>query len=199
MKNLFAFFVMFFGVFVFADEYQKILKELDNKCDKGDVTACHQLGNFYFYSRGENKNPQKAKEYYKKTQNINQKLCENDDYMACYNLAMIFIGEKIEPNFQKAKEYINKTCEFKDGLGACYCGLGELYRDGKGVEKDTSLANSYFQKSCDLGFFSSCKYLGDYYINKEQNLELAKKYYKNPVNYQIRHHTAMNLTILLIV
>ena len=91
---------------------------------------------------------------------------------------MMFMDNTIEPNFKKAKEYIDKTCEFKDGLGACYCGLGQLYKDGNGVEKDTNLANSYFQKSCDLNFFVACKYLGDYYRDKEQNLELAEKYYK---------------------
>ncbi|MBQ7270658.1 MAG: sel1 repeat family protein, partial [Campylobacter sp.] len=66
----------------------------------------------------------------------------------------------------------------KDGLGACYCGFGELHRDGKGVKKDIGLANSYFEKSCDLNFFPACKYLGDYYRDKEQNLEIAEKYYK---------------------
>ncbi|MDA3078137.1 sel1 repeat family protein [Campylobacter sp. JMF_06 NA1] len=177
MKKI-CFLFVFFGIFAFANEYQKILKELDIKCNNNEAIACHQLGNLYFYSRGENKNPQKAKMYYKKAQNINQKLCEKNDYMACYNLAMILIDEKTEPNFQKAKEYIDKTCEFKDGLGVCYCGLGVLYGGGKGVEKNMSLANSYFEKSCDLNFFVACKYLGDYYRDKEQNLEIAKKYYK---------------------
>ena len=174
-----CFLLIVFGIFVFADEHEKILNEADEKCNKADFTACYNLGNFYFYSRGKNKNPQKANEYYKKAQNISQKLCEKDDYMACYNLAMMFItNNTMELDLQKAKEYIDKTCEIKDGLGACYCGLGWFYKDANSTEKDINLANSYFQKSCDLDFFVACKYLGDYYRDKEQNLELAKKYYK---------------------
>ncbi|GAA7921487.1 hypothetical protein HpMS258_01180 [Helicobacter pylori] len=68
-------------------------------------------------------------------------------------------------DFSKAKEYFEKACELNNGGG---CGaLGDLYDDGKGVEKNSKKASQYFSKACELNNGWGCNNLGDSYQNGE--------------------------------
>ncbi|MCQ2921647.1 SEL1-like repeat protein [Helicobacter pylori] len=60
-------------------------------------------------------------------------------------------------DFSKARKYFEKACDLKYGGG---CGaLGDLYRSGKGVEKNLIKADQYFSKACKLGNQEACEAL----------------------------------------
>ncbi|GHR55285.1 hypothetical protein VN0511_01160 [Helicobacter pylori] len=60
-------------------------------------------------------------------------------------------------DFSKAKEYFEKACELNSGGG---CGaLGDLYDDGKGVEKNSKKASQFYSKACKLGYKKACEML----------------------------------------
>ncbi|GAA7172549.1 hypothetical protein ID0408_05710 [Helicobacter pylori] len=60
-------------------------------------------------------------------------------------------------DFSKAKEYFEKACDLKDGLGCAF--LGGLYYSGEGVEKDLIKAAQFYSKACKLGEQLACKAL----------------------------------------
>ena len=60
----------------------------------------------------------------------------------------------MKQSFEKAKDFLQKSCDLKDGNG---CNLLALsYEYGFGVEKSRSMAKEYYQKACDLGFQNAC-------------------------------------------
>ncbi|MCQ2923472.1 SEL1-like repeat protein [Helicobacter pylori] len=60
-------------------------------------------------------------------------------------------------DFTQAKKYFEKACNLNYGGG---CGnLGDLYDDGKGVEKNSIKAAQYVSKACKLGDQNACKVL----------------------------------------
>ncbi|WP_439898358.1 tetratricopeptide repeat protein, partial [Helicobacter pylori] len=68
-------------------------------------------------------------------------------------------------DFSKAKKYFEKACDLKYGRG---CGaLGDLYDDGKGVEKNLKKATQYFSKACELKDGDGCFNLGRLYYYGE--------------------------------
>ncbi len=112
-------------------------------------------------------------EYKKDVNNKNaakfyQKGCELNDGFGCARLGFVHTLDK---NYQKSKELFLRTCELKDGDG--YYGLGLLYYDGNGVERDAKKAKELFEKSCDLGHPAGCNSLGmmlysGKYVEKDQ-------------------------------
>ncbi|GAA7164100.1 hypothetical protein ID0405_03400 [Helicobacter pylori] len=66
-------------------------------------------------------------------------------------------------DFSKAKEYFEKACDLKDGLGCAF--LGGLYYSGEGVEKDLIKATYLYSKACELKEGDGCGVLGVLYVN----------------------------------
>ncbi|MBH0292293.1 sel1 repeat family protein [Helicobacter pylori] len=61
-------------------------------------------------------------------------------------------------DFIQAKKYFEKACNLNYGGG---CGaLGDLYDDGKGVEKNLIKAAQFYSKACDLNDKFGCSILG---------------------------------------
>ncbi|GAA7230395.1 hypothetical protein ID0463_06680 [Helicobacter pylori] len=60
-------------------------------------------------------------------------------------------------DFSKAKEYFEKACDLKDGLGCAF--LGGLYYSGEGVEKNLIKVAQYASKACKLGVQEICEAL----------------------------------------
>ena len=54
-------------------------------------------------------------------------------------------------------QHVYKACE-NNIATACF-ELGELYREGIGVESDSSKAIEYYNKACDGGFDTGCSEL----------------------------------------
>ncbi|MGL2725486.1 tetratricopeptide repeat protein, partial [Helicobacter pylori] len=81
-------------------------------------------------------------------------------------------------DFSKARKYFEKACGLKYGGG---CGaLGDLYDDGKGVEKNLIKAAQFYSKACGLKDGWGCFNLGRlYYFGEgvEKDLTKADQYF----------------------
>ncbi|GAA7875501.1 hypothetical protein HpBT036_01160 [Helicobacter pylori] len=78
-------------------------------------------------------------------------------------LVLLGIKSYEKQDFSQARKYFEKACDLKDGRG---CGaLGDLYDDGKGVEKDLIKAAYFYSKACDLKEGDGCGALGGLYYN----------------------------------
>ena len=66
-------------------------------------------------------------------------------------------------NYKKAFEFYKKSCDSKNFAG-CHR-LGNLYNNGKGVEKDYKMAANSHEKACNGGIIGSCYNLGIMYYN----------------------------------
>ncbi|GAA8852002.1 hypothetical protein BTM165_06930 [Helicobacter pylori] len=72
-------------------------------------------------------------------------------------LVLLGIKSYEKQDFSQARKYFEKACDLKDGRG---CGaLGDLYDDGKGVEKDLIKAAQFYSKACKLGDQKACEML----------------------------------------
>ncbi|WQS64748.1 sel1 repeat family protein [Helicobacter pylori] len=80
-------------------------------------------------------------------------------------------------DYIQAKKYFEKACGLNNGGG---CGaLGDLYDDGKGVEKNLIKAAYLYSKACELKESFGCGALAVLYINGqgvEKNLTKADQY-----------------------
>ncbi|GAA8852060.1 hypothetical protein UBN116_10070 [Helicobacter pylori] len=80
-------------------------------------------------------------------------------------------------DYIQAKKYFEKACGLNNGGG---CGaLGDLYDDGKGVEKNLIKAAYFYSKACELKESFGCGALAVLYINGqgvEKDLTKAAQY-----------------------
>lgn len=80
-------------------------------------------------------------------------------------------------DFSKARKYFERACGLNNGRGCN--GLGDLYDDGKGVEKNLIKAAQLYSKACGLKDGRGCFNLGRlYYFGEgvEKNLTKAAQY-----------------------
>ncbi|WRA32740.1 sel1 repeat family protein [Helicobacter pylori] len=76
-------------------------------------------------------------------------------------------------DYIQARKYFEKACDLKYGGG---CGaLGDLYDDGKGVEKNLIKAAYFYSKACDLKEGMGCGNLGVLYYNGDGVKRDSKK------------------------
>ena len=115
------------------------------KCSKGDSFACNRIGTLYEYGKVVKKNLSKAKQYYKKS-------CQLESGEGCQNLAQTFIKEE---DYHSASAYYSEACDL-DNSDACNK-IAFLYEKGKGVKLNYSQAKKYHEKACTLGNVESCK------------------------------------------
>lgn len=57
-------------------------------------------------------------------------------------------------DYKKALQSYKELCDAKE-VKAC-SSLGYMYRNAKGVSENTTLAQQYYKKACDLGDKESC-------------------------------------------
>ncbi|GAA8953161.1 hypothetical protein HpEKB34_02410 [Helicobacter pylori] len=87
-----------------------------------------------------------------------------------FNLGMLSYDKQ---DFSKVKEYFEKACELNNG-GGCN-GLGVLYKDGQGVEKNLTKAAYFYSKACELNNGDGCGALGALYYNGDGVKQDSKK------------------------
>ena len=65
-----------------------------------------------------------------------------------------------------AIQHVHKSCD-NNMATACF-ELGELYREGAGVDRNLSKAENYYSKACDGGFDKGCFQLEKLKENKSK-------------------------------
>lgn len=82
-------------------------------------------------------------------------------------------------NYEKAFSSWLKSCE--NGNNNACDGIGFLYKDGWGVDKNIQNSMKYFEKACQNKHYESCKNLANHYYfsldKTEENILNAFKYY----------------------
>ncbi|WQT46612.1 sel1 repeat family protein [Helicobacter pylori] len=88
-------------------------------------------------------------------------------------LVLLGIKSYKEQDFSKARKYFEKACGLNNG-GGCN-GLGVLYKDGQGVEKNLTKAAYFYPKACELKDGWGCSFLGVLYYNGDGVKQDSKK------------------------
>ncbi len=101
-----------------------------------------------------------------------------------------FLEQHLEQNYELAKEFLEIGCDYEVGDGCSK--LGEMYAEGKGVEKNDSKAREYYgkakeyyKKACDLNGANGCYSLGLIYEGGKgvkRDYIKAKEYYEKACN-----------------
>ncbi|WP_199491458.1 tetratricopeptide repeat protein [Helicobacter pylori] len=86
------------------------------------------------------------------------------------NLGMLSYEKQ---DFSKARKYFEKACDLNNGWGCN--GLGVLYKDGQGVEKNLTKAAYFYSKACELKEGDGCDALGGLYYNGDGVKQDSKK------------------------
>ncbi len=155
------------------------LNNLSISCNNGNNDKCLELGIIYVEGKKTTKDYKKAKEYFKKA-------CDLENKFGCNNLAMLYekgLGLKKDPT--KAMNYYKKSCKLNylescNHLGNIYAGIytGENKFD---IKKNYFEAVKYHTKACDGNFLYSCVDLGSFYVEGKgvkSNHNTAKKFLK---------------------
>lgn len=74
-------------------------------------------------------------------------------------------------------EYFNQKLAYFDQKGKVAFELGNAYRDGIGVKKNEDLMLLWYKRAASYGNVPAIKYLGDYYLHLNFNLDKALDYY----------------------
>ncbi|RIA94274.1 hypothetical protein C1645_818265 [Glomus cerebriforme] len=168
---------------------------LDHDCNSNendehlkDEVAQYNLGQYYVYGKGVEKDEIKAFEYYKKSADqgyLNAQFqlgycyhigigtevnkvkafelykiaAEKGHIIAQNNLGALFAdGKSTEKDFEKAIYWFQNAAE--NGYEIAYYNLGWCYEYGKGIEKDEVKAFEYYKKSADQGYLKAQFQLG---------------------------------------
>ncbi|WP_240443881.1 tetratricopeptide repeat protein [Helicobacter pylori] len=76
-------------------------------------------------------------------------------------------------DFSKARKYFEKACDLNNGRGCN--GLGFLYENGRGVEKNSKKAAYLYSRACELKDGGGCGALGGLYYNGDGVKQDSKK------------------------
>ncbi|MBR1924683.1 MAG: sel1 repeat family protein [Ruminobacter sp.] len=93
------------------------------------------------------------KKNHRKAIDESERLCQANYALACYNLGTFYEAGK--GDYQKASESYEKGCSLNFGP-PCYK-LGELLERGHCVSHDGKTAESYYSRSCELGYQKGCR------------------------------------------
>ena len=110
-----------------------------------------------------------------KTEKIYKKKCEKGDFSYCYELgSMYYFAKKTSINQEKAKKYLELSCNNKIANG-CYI-LGIMYQN-----INLNRSKKYLEKSCLNGYGFACYQLGNnsskegIFSDKEYTKDMFKK------------------------
>jgi len=140
----------------------------EDKCNSGDALSCNKLAQTFTKTKGFRRNYEKVVKYYKKGCNLKNKV-------SCKTLAELYKNSFYEKEKETATFY-KKTCEldpndkescrfaviFKyyeecDNKNAKACDkIGTLLDLGVELRSNSRVAESFFQKACDLGDKKAC-------------------------------------------
>ncbi len=131
------------------------IERIKRQCQSGDMEECYKAGLLY-QERGESsKGKEKKMALLKLANSFFDLSCEGDVYRGCAETAFYYAASSSKkPDYLKAREYARKACEHNVGSG-CYL-LSFLFREGKGVLRDSSISTHYKQKAVEF-YKSTCR------------------------------------------
>ncbi len=135
LLSLFAFMPVMSQAGMTPDEVKKF-EVYKVKAEKGDAYAQHNLGVFYYYGVGTEKNWVEAVKWYRKAAQAGIALAQ-------FNLGCCCLyGNGVEKDEVEAVKWIRKAAE--QGVAEAQVNLGSCLYQGKGVAKDEIEAYAYF-------------------------------------------------------
>ncbi len=126
-------------------DYKKAYVLYKKACENDYMPACNSLGLLCLNGYGVKKNSLKAIEYFTNA-------CYENNYMdSCNNIAILYMLGKsgVNKNHKRAKELFERSCYLNSAKGCM--GLGDIYKNGYGVEANKSMAAYYYEKACNCG------------------------------------------------
>jgi uncharacterized protein len=135
-----------------AGDHSGAAEQYAQGCDFGSGLACASLGDLYKIGRGVSLDPEKALEFYEKG-------CEKNGAAGCAGAARMLElstadAPKVEAFQQKVLKLSTPRCDVGD---AYHCSLlGDAYRDGRSVAKDSARARKLYRTGCDGGIARGC-------------------------------------------
>lgn len=164
----------FYGINGTKQDYQKAFKEYEKMAKKGDDLAQYKLAFCYDNGYGVMKDLSKAISFYKMASEAGQskatyelaRLTDNQEERASYYLMAADQGNLL--SMKIAGDYFIQIKAYSDALkyylmaaktnisetnnsetetqAACFAAIGEMYFQGKGVERDLEMARSFFNQ-----------------------------------------------------
>lgn len=145
-----------------------------HKCaaDGGDSEAMYSIGDLYYFGNGVEKDYSLAKDWYEKA------------IMAGNEAPFMPLGTiyYYRQDYDKAMEfYLKAPNDDKPYQHVAEARIGDLYREGAGVERDMLKVVEWYKKSAGHGYNFAMLVLGDIYMEGdgiEQDIAEARKWYE---------------------
>ena len=145
-----------------------------HKCaaDAGDSDAMYSIGDLYYFGNGVEKDYSLAKDWYEKA------------IMAGNEAAFMPLGTiyYYGDDYGRAMEfYLKALSDDNPHQHIAEARIGDLYREGAGVERDMAKVVEWYKKSAGHGYDFAMLVLGDIYMEGdgiEQDIEEAKRWYE---------------------
>ena len=135
--------------------------------DQGDSQGQYNLARVLYFGIGIEKSREKAIKLLRLSE-------AQDDNLAPWLLGIIY---QLENDYDKSLEYLKKA--LSEGYRYAAISIGDLYKDGLGVEQNGEKAREYYLQANDADGFDS---LGNLYLQGcegiEQDVETAYEYFK---------------------
>lgn len=146
-------------------DYTQAFRWLNKAARQGNLDAMAQVALMYLDGQGREKN-------YKKGIGLFKKAADKGHSQAQFFLGLGFVQGcwGLDLDYRKAFEWFSKATEQGNALAECE--LAKLYRQGYGVEQDTSKAVEYLFSSACKGDCGAALELGDIYQSAESEDEL---------------------------
>jgi TPR repeat protein len=172
------------GIGILKDS-SKAVSFYTKSCEYGNAKGCYTLGEFYQNGNYVDQSMKKAFALFSKSCQLDhapgcfrlakvyaegidgtyddkvmkyyRKACKNKMAEACVELGVIYEkSDKYE--YRESVEMYQKGCDMGDFIGCRK--LGNMYRKGKGVDKNSDIAKNLFARGCDNNDGPSCFLLG---------------------------------------
>ena len=108
------------------------------------------------------------------TQELPLEQCSLNNAEACEKIGMYYIN--VVGDDAKALPYLQKGCDLNAKDSCTFS--GNIFAEGKVVQKDIEKALGYYEKACELKEGIACNLLGSFYENGENvNKDIKKAIY----------------------
>jgi len=154
-------------------------------CNNGNIPACNNLANMYYFGQSVKTNYKEAAKLYKKAAKANDKIAQ-------YNLAMMyFSGEYFEYNGKKSLYWLEKSSIA--GYKVAQVKLATFYKEGNNilVDKDYKKAFFWYYQAARQNYAPAQYYLGYlYFYGYGVKIDLKKAAYYMHTSHQNGYENA---------